>query len=144
MVRWLQERGVAEVLRTDAFPGVWSSPHPLDQLKRLPAYIACARQLAREVDELLVARRIDLVFAVMPISWLAATPVARRRGVPIVWRAGGTLVHRLHRPILRAFAHLHPPDLLFCCSEAVRQTVAPLVPAPARVVDNGVDLQRFR
>jgi glycosyltransferase involved in cell wall biosynthesis len=144
MVRWLEERGISEVIRSDCFPGLWSSPHPLDQLKRLPGYLSCIRALARQVDHLLATRHIDLVLAAMPISWVAATKPARRRGVPVVWRAGGTLVHPLHRPILRFFATLQPPNLLFCCSEAVRQTVAPLVPAPACVIDNGVDLQRFR
>jgi glycogen(starch) synthase len=44
---------------------------------------------------------------------------------------------------LRAWAALNPPDLLVCCGEGVRDVFAPLVPAPAIVVPNGVDTQRF-
>jgi glycosyltransferase involved in cell wall biosynthesis len=144
MVRWLQDRGVDEVIRSDAFPGLWSTPDPFEQARQLPAFYRSIRALSREVDALITTRDIDLVVAAMPVSWVAATRPARRHGIPVVWRAGGTMVHRLHRPVLKGFAALWPPDLLFCCSEAVRVKIASLVPAPARVIDNGVDVQRFR
>jgi glycosyltransferase involved in cell wall biosynthesis len=144
IVRWLREQGVAEVIRSDAFPGSWSTPHLLDQLRALPRYGRCLRALAGEVDRLIVQRRIDLVFAAMPFSWLAATGAARRRGVRVVWRAGGTAVHALAKPVLRAFASVHPPDLLLCCTDTVKRTFGPLVPAPMVVVDNGVEMRRFR
>ena len=47
------------------------------------------------IEALVRERRIDAIFAAMPFSWVAATPVARRLGVPIIWRAGGTEIsHR--------------------------------------------------
>jgi glycosyltransferase involved in cell wall biosynthesis len=144
MEGWLREQGVAACLRSDAFPGSWSSPRPLDQLVSIGRYWRSLRAVAREVDALVGARAIGLIFAAMPFSWIAATPVARRRGVPVVWRAGGTLISGAQKPALRAWAGLYPPDLLLCCSEGVRRAVGPLVPAPAEVVDNGVEADRFR
>jgi glycosyltransferase involved in cell wall biosynthesis len=144
IVRWLEDQGVDDVVRSDCFPGTWDSPRPGDQLAALGRYLRCLRGLHAEVDRLIAERGIDLVFAAMPFSWLAATPAARRHGVPVVWRAGGTAIQAPQKLLLRAFSALHPPDLLLCCSEQVRRTFEPLVPAPARVVDNGVELDRFR
>jgi glycosyltransferase involved in cell wall biosynthesis len=88
-------------------------------------------------------RRIDIIFAAMAFSWIAATPIARRLGIPIVWRAGGTEGNAFERLALRLWAARNPPDLLVCCGEAVRRVFAPLIPAPAVVVPNGVDTERF-
>jgi glycosyltransferase involved in cell wall biosynthesis len=74
---------------------------------------------------------------------VAATPVARRLGIPVIWRAGGTEAGRLSRLILSVWAEWNPPDLLICCGDAVHRMFSPLVPAPAVVVHNGVDTQRF-
>ena len=79
----------------------------------------------------------------MAFSWIAATPVARQLGIPIVWRAGGTEGGAFERLALRAWAALNPPDLLVCCGEGVRRMFASLIPAPAIVVPNGVDTERF-
>jgi glycosyltransferase involved in cell wall biosynthesis len=144
IVRWLNDQGVDGVVRTDSFPGQWSTPQLGDQVLSLRRYWRCLRGIAAEVDRLIVGRNIDLVFAAMPFSWLAATGAARRRGVPVVWRAGGTAVHALARSVLRAFASFRPPDLLLCCTDTVARTFAPLCSAPVAVVDNGVELQRFR
>jgi glycosyltransferase involved in cell wall biosynthesis len=141
---WLREQGVEEAIHSNAFPGQWSTPRFLDQVTSLPRYLRRFRAVAREVDTLIRERDIDLVFAAMPFSWVAATHTARRHGVPVVWRAGGTVISELIKPVLRTWASLHPPDLLLCCSEGVRKTFAPIIPAPAEVVDNGVEADRYR
>ena len=92
---------------------------------RCPATCAAFHAVAAEVDTLIRQRDIDLVLAAMPFSWVAATQTARRHRVPVVWRAGGTVISDLIRPVLRAWASLHPPDLLLCCSEGVRADVRP-------------------
>jgi glycosyltransferase involved in cell wall biosynthesis len=101
------------------------------------------RRIAAQVREVALDRQADIIFGAMAFSWIAATPVARQLGIPIVWRAGGTEGGPLERLALRAWATLNPPDLLICCGEGVRQMFAPLIPAPAIVVPNGVDTQVF-
>lgn len=144
VVRWLEDQGVQEIIHSRSFPGGWARPHGLGRLSLPLRYYRCIREVGAEVERLLWTRGIDLVFAAMPFSWIAATEPARRLGVPVVWRAGGTLIGPFERPILRAWAALNPPDLLMCCSEAVRDTFGPLIPAPAEVVRNGVELHRFQ
>jgi glycosyltransferase involved in cell wall biosynthesis len=144
IVRWLEEQGVDEIVHSQVFPGGWPRSGPLGRALLPARYLASVRAVAAEVDQLIQERAIDLVYAAMPFSWIAATQPARRHGKPVVWRAGGTMIHPLERPLLRAWAALHPPDLLLCCSQAVHDTFAPLVAAPAEVVENGVELQRFR
>jgi glycosyltransferase involved in cell wall biosynthesis len=144
VVHWLEDQGVEEIAHTQSFPGAWRKPTGIGRLVLPGRYYRCLRRVAGEVDRLIHERAIDLVYAAMPFSWLAATEPARRHGVPVVWRAGGTLIQSWERPLLRAWSALHPPDLLLCCSEAVRSTFGPLVRAPAEVVLNGVELQRFR
>jgi glycosyltransferase involved in cell wall biosynthesis len=144
VVRWLEDQGSGEIVHSTAFPGAWPKPGKLGRLLLPARYLRSARGVAEQVDRLVRERAIDLVYAAMPFSWVAATEPARRHGIPVVWRAGGTLIRPVERPLLKAWAALHPPDLLLCCSEAVRDTFAPLIPAPAEVVQNGVELQRFR
>jgi glycosyltransferase involved in cell wall biosynthesis len=144
IVRWLEEQGVGEIVHSRRFPGDWRRPSKLGRLWLPARYYQCAQDIRLEVDRLIHTRAIDLVYAAMPFSWFAATEAAHRNRVPIVWRAGGTLIGKGLRPLLRAWAAMHPPDLLLCCSENVRDTFAPLVRAPAEVARNGVELQRFR
>jgi glycosyltransferase involved in cell wall biosynthesis len=94
------------------------------------------RDLARE-------RAVDLIFASRSVGWIAASPVARRLGLPLVWRGGGRPTGRGQRVSLRFLARLWRPDALVCNCEAVRRDLEPLVRAPSYIVHNGVDTARF-
>src|SRR6185436_854740 len=138
-IDWLREYGADDLIHTPSFPGGWRKPRGLGRLALPGRYLRCVRRVAGEVQRVARARKADIIYAAMAFSWVAATPVARQLGIPIVWRAGGTEGGPLERLALRAWAALNPPDLLICCGEGVRRMFAPLIPAPAVVVPNGVD-----
>lgn len=140
---WLREYGVDDLIHTPDFPGGWRKPRGLERLALPARYLRCLRRVKAAVQRIAVQRRIDVIFAAMAFSWIAATPIAQRLGIPIVWRAGGTEGGPLERLALRLWAARYPPDLLVCCGEAVRRAFAPLIPAPAVVVPNGVDTEKF-
>ena len=140
---WLREYGVEDLIHMPDFPGGWPKPRGLQRLALAGRYLRCVRRVEAAIRRVVLARQIDIIFAAMAFSWIAATPIARRLGIPIVWRAGGTEGNRLERFALRLWAARHPPDLLICCGEGVRRTFAPLIPAPAVVVPNGVATERF-
>jgi glycosyltransferase involved in cell wall biosynthesis len=142
-IDWLREYGVEDLIHTRDFPGGWRKPRGLGRLALPARYLRCVRRVAADVRRIAVERQADIIFAAMAFSWVAATPVARQLGIPIVWRAGGTEGGALERLVLRAWAALNPPDLLIACGEGVRRMFAPLIPAPAIVVPNGVDTERF-
>jgi glycosyltransferase involved in cell wall biosynthesis len=141
---WLRAAGVRDVHESASFPPDWADARGLERLGRMRAFGLAAGHLGREVAELLRARQIDVVVAAMPFSWVAATPVCRAAGIPILWRAGGTELTWPQRLLLQLWARRHPPDLLVCNSEAVRRMFAPLIPAPTAIVRNGVDTELFR
>jgi glycosyltransferase involved in cell wall biosynthesis len=141
---WLREYGADDLIHTPSFPGGWRKPRGLGRLALPARYLRCVRRVAADVQRVARERHADIIYAAMAFSWVAATPVARQLGIPIVWRAGGTEGGALERLALRAWAALNPPDLLICCGEGVRRMFAPLIPAPAVVVPNGVDTARFR
>jgi glycosyltransferase involved in cell wall biosynthesis len=140
---WLRDYGVDDLIHTRDFPGGWRKPRGLERLALPARYLRCVRRIEAAVQRIAVQRRIDIIYAAMAFSWIAATRVARRLGIPIVWRAGGTEGNSFERLALRLWARRNPPDLLVCCGEAVRRTFGPLIPAPAVVVPNGVDTERF-
>jgi glycosyltransferase involved in cell wall biosynthesis len=144
VVHWMQEQEIEEIVHSQNFPGVLLQEKGLALLARPARYVRCWRQVASEVQRLAWTRSMDLVLAATPFSWLAATDPARRMGIPIVWWAGGGIAGAVERSLLRAWAALHPPDLLICCSEAVQNALAPLVSASVEVVHNGVDVNHFR
>jgi glycosyltransferase involved in cell wall biosynthesis len=80
-----------------------------------------------------------VIFSALAFGWIAASPAARRLGVPVVWRAGGTELTSTQHGLLRAATALWRPDLLICCSQAVRRRYEPIIGAPTEVVFNGVD-----
>src|SRR5262245_23297365 len=143
-IDWLREYGADDLIHRPSFPGGWRKPRGLGRLALPARYLRCVRRVAADVQRVARERRADIIYAAMAFSWVAATPVARELGIPIVWRAGGTEGGPLERLALRAWAALNPPDLLICCGEGVRRMFAPLIPAPAVVVPNGVDTARFR
>jgi glycogen(starch) synthase len=143
-IDWLREYGAEDLIHTPDFPGGWPKPRGLRRLALASRYLRCFRRVSAEVRRIVLERRIDIIYAAMAFSWIAATPIARQFGVPIVWRAGGTEGGMLERLALRLWARVNPPDLLVCCGEDVRRVFAPLIPAPAVVVPNGVDIERFQ
>jgi len=142
-IDWLREYGAEDVVHTPDFPGGWPKPRGLGRLALPARYLRCFRRASAEVRRIARERRAQIIFAAMAFSWIAATPIARELGIPIVWRAGGTEGGWLERIALRLWAGVNPPDLLVCCGEDVRRMFGPLIPSPAVVVPNGVDTERF-
>lgn len=140
---WLRERGVYNYFHSRWFPGGWPKQRGLAKITLPFRYYNCVRHLQAEVETLIRNERIDLVFSAMPISWIAATPVARRLGVPIVWRAGGTETTRTRQIALARWSRRHKPDLLICNGDAVARMFEPIVGARTEVVRNGLDLDQF-
>jgi glycosyltransferase involved in cell wall biosynthesis len=143
IITWLHERGVERFVHTQSFPGAWPKQDGLRRLSLPWRYLRCLERCADEIAALVEGHAIEVIFAALPFSWIAATPVARRLGVPIVWRAGGTEITAAQRLLLSGCAVRWRPDLLLCNAEAVRRTYEPLVRAPTEVVQNGVDDAQF-
>ena len=143
IVRWLNDNGVDELVHTHEFPG--GGPKLTGWARaRIPfIYVRAVHRIAEQIEALVRERRIDAILAAMPFSWVAATPVARRLGVPIIWRAGGTEISTPEKMILAAWAAVSPPDLLVSCGQAVHDRFARLIDAPAVVINNGVDTEAF-
>jgi glycosyltransferase involved in cell wall biosynthesis len=143
IVSWLREIGVDDLVRAPEFPGGWPKPRGLERATLPVRYWRCLRGIERRIERLIRERDIDLIFAAMPFSWVAATALARHLRLPIIWRAGGTEISPAERAVLAVWATLNPPDLLVCCGESVQRTYGPLVRAPSLVIPNGVDTDTF-
>jgi glycosyltransferase involved in cell wall biosynthesis len=144
IVDWLEGAGVRDVVHSESFPRDMSDARGFAQLARAREFVAQAHVVEREVEALIEQRRVDAVIGGMAFSWVSATRAARRKGIPIIWRAGGMELSSLERVLLRLWARKNPPDALICNGEGVRDLFAPLIPAPAYVVRNGVDTSLFR
>jgi len=144
ILAWLAERGVGDAVFSRNFPGGWPKLAGPRRAVLPWRYVRCMTELMREIEEVVVARKIDVIYAAMAIAWIAATPVARRLGIPIVWRAGGTECSPAERRWLSIFTRFYRPDHLVCNGEAVRSMYAPMVRAPATVIRNGIDARQFR
>ncbi len=142
IVDWLEDRGVRDRIVSTSFPDTSQRAGGLRRLAALRRLRRSRAAVAATIAELVRTRGIDLIYAAMPFAWAAATPVARRLRVPIVWRAGGPVYlagRVLGSAVLAPWAMLHPPDLLICSSAMVCRTFTGLVPAPKVAVINGVD-----
>jgi len=143
IVDWLREAGVKDIVRSPSFPRDHSDARGLGWLARSRQFVAQAGVIGREVEALIDDRGIDAVVAGMAFSWVSATPAARRKGIPVIWRAGGMELSAVERPLLQLWARRNPPDALIANGEGVRDLFAPLIPAPVTVVRNGVDTSLF-
>jgi glycosyltransferase involved in cell wall biosynthesis len=143
IVSWFEERGVDDAILTSGFPGGWQKKRGLARTALVWRYLHCVRELRQQVAQLVHDRGIDIILAAMAYSWIAATPVARKLGVPIVWRAGGTECSGFERKLLSLWTRRHRPDHLVCNGDAVREVYAPLVRSPASVIRNGLDHSQF-
>jgi glycosyltransferase involved in cell wall biosynthesis len=140
--RWLEEQDVRGTILSRDFPDVAAEVEaPLAAPGRNRRSV---RRISERVESLVRDGAIELVIASGPFSWRAATAPARRLGVPVVWRADGELGGRLAEAALWLWSRRHPPDLLVCSTGAVRDALAPLVPAPCEAIPSGVDLDLFR
>jgi glycosyltransferase involved in cell wall biosynthesis len=140
---WLRECGVRDIVETKNFPGGWKKQRGLGRLTLPWRYLDCGVQAQSEIARMADTRGIDIILASLPFAWITGTLVARRAGIPIVWRAGGTYLNLAQRASLWMVTRVQRPDLLLCNSGAVRNTFSPLVPAPTQVVFNGVDQRVF-
>jgi glycosyltransferase involved in cell wall biosynthesis len=140
---WLRECGVAEIHETSHFPGGWRKQRGLGRLTLPARYVDCGLRASAEIERLVGEHAIDLILASLPFAWITGSLVARRAGLPIVWRAGGTYLNAAQQVSLWGLTRVQRPDLLLCNSEAVRATFSPLIPAPVEVVPNGVQLEAF-
>ena len=143
IVRWLNDNGVDHLVHTLDFPGGGARLRGWARAQLPFIYWRCLTLIAQQIERLVRAHNIDAILAAMPFSWVAATPVARRLGIPVIWRAGGTEIRPIEQAILATWAALNPPDLLVCCGQAVHDRFAHLVRGPAVVVNNGVDTDAF-
>jgi len=144
IVDWLEGAGVRDVVHSQSFPRDMSDARGFARLARAREFVVRAQVVEREVEALIEQRRVDAVIGGMAFSWVSATRAARRKGIPIIWRAGGMELSSLERVLLPLWARKNPPDALICNGEGVRDLFAPLIPAPAYVVRNGVDTSLFR
>ncbi len=144
IVDWLQGAGVKDIVRSPNFPRDQSEAQGLGHVVRAGEFVAQAHVVQREVEALIDDRRIEAIVAGMSFSWVASTPAARRKGIPVIWRVGGMELSMIERIALKLWARRNPPDALVSNGESVREMFAPLVPAPSFVVRNGVDTDLFR
>jgi glycosyltransferase involved in cell wall biosynthesis len=144
IVEWLRHAGVEDIVHSNHFPRDWAESRGLERLARARDFVHCAGLVEHQLETLMDDRGVDVVVAAMAFSWVAATRACRQRDVPILWRVGGMELSMPQRLLLPGWAGRHPPDALVCNSEAVRDLFAPLIPAPAWVVRNGVDSEWFR
>jgi glycosyltransferase involved in cell wall biosynthesis len=142
--QWLRQQGVTDFVHTAHLPGAWPKQRGLARATLPWRYGGAAAGLKLELVRILAAAPIDVIVASLPFAWLVATPIARRTGIPILWRAGGCNVNAAQRALLSLVTTRLRPDLLLCNSNAVERTFAPLVRVPSRVIPNGVDLDAFR
>jgi glycosyltransferase involved in cell wall biosynthesis len=143
LCRWLEQHGVRGSILLRSFPTghredgeAWHSS--------VRGYLRRVRQTAEQVEALVRDGGIELVVAGSPFAWLAATRVARKLGVPIVWRADGTRLEPLPAAALRIWAALARPDLVLFDGEASRAASAVNGDVPTAAVLPGVDLDLFR
>ena len=144
IIDWLQGVGVKDVVRSPNFPRDQSEARGLGHLPVAAEFVTQAHVVQREVEALIDDRRIEAIVAGMAFSWVASTPAARRKGIPVIWRVGGMELSMVERVALKIWARHNPPDALIANGESVRDMFAPLVPAPSFVVRNGVDTDLFR
>jgi glycosyltransferase involved in cell wall biosynthesis len=138
IARWMRGATRASFVRSKNFPA-WPPQRGLRALTVPFRYVACGRRARAEFARLVDQRNIHLIVASLPFGWVVGTLVARAAGIPIIWRAGGSRLARYQQVLLKMLTRFLKPDLLVCNGEAVRRLFGPLIPAPVRVLPNGLD-----
>lgn len=101
-------------------------------------WVRTQHELARVVRE----RNIDMIFASRSVGWVAASGVARRLKIPIVWRGGSRITRAAERVALRLAMPLWSPALFLANCDAVAADFAPHV-VRTELLPNAVDTARF-
>jgi glycosyltransferase involved in cell wall biosynthesis len=142
IAEWMSDAKEARFVHCEHFPA-WSPQTGLRALTSPFRYIACGLRARAEFAKVVEQRDIQLIVASLPFAWIVGTLVARTRGLPIIWRAGGSRITRLETILVWLLGRLVRPDLLLCNGEAVRQLFGRLIPARVAVLRNGVDARLF-
>jgi len=139
----LEDAGIHDYVFSSHLPS--DPPRPLTWWKNLVHHVGILdawRRTTRHATE--VARAVggvDLVFGSRPFGWNVSTFVARRLGVPVVWRAG-TMPHGVVDQLaMRWLAPLIRPDALVANAYVLASKLAPAIAVPSYVVHNGVDVK---
>lgn len=135
---WMRDADRATFVHSPNFPA-WPPQRGLRVLTVPFRYVACGLRARAEFAQVVAERHPDLIVASLPFAWIVGTLVARSAGIPILWRAGGSRIPLHERVLLWTLTRFLRPDLLICNGEAVKRLFAPLIPAPVRVLPNGVD-----
>ena len=128
--------------RSENFPA-WEPQRGLRALTLPWRYFRCGVRARAEFTRAVESERIDVIVASLPFAWFVGTLVARRAGIPIIWRAGGSRVPWYARAALWLVTRFLRPDLLLCNGKAVHELFHPLVGGPVAVLPNGVDPKLF-
>ncbi len=89
--------------------------HPMDGVGKLAfAARSVAEWIVTEGSLLALAieRRIEIIVANRTTGWIAAGPVARLLGIPIVWRGGSRITSPYQARVLKFLSRRLRPDLL--------------------------------
>lgn len=143
IIDWLREKGADGVVHSPNFP---EAGRPRSTLRRmlLPvSFFDLGVRARAEIAELVRARSIDVILASLPFAWITSSLVARKAGIPCVWRAGGYYINPAQVAGMWSLTHFLRPDLLICNGKAVERTFHPLIPAPVEQLPNGVDTSVF-
>ncbi|HVZ31407.1 MAG TPA: glycosyltransferase, partial [Polyangiaceae bacterium] len=143
IAEWLREAGVRDLHETQDFPGGWRKQRGVRRATLPYRYLACGMRARAQIERLVQSEQADVILASLPFAWITGSLVARRARIPIVWRAGGTRLNVVQKTALWSLTRVQRPDLLLCNAQAVKATFGPLVPAPALVIQNGVDDRVF-
>jgi glycosyltransferase involved in cell wall biosynthesis len=135
---WVLGAPNVKFTRSENFPA-WPPQRGLALLSLPWRYVRCGIKARDEFARAVATERIDAIVASLPFAWIVGTLVARRAGIPIVWRAGGSRVPWYQKAVLWLLTRFVRPDLLLCNGQAVHDLFHPLVPGRVAVLPNGVD-----
>lgn len=144
ILEWLESKGVDDVVASRNFPGRWPKQKGLMKATLPFRVVHCGVQAREELEALVSREHYDVMVASLPFSWITATLVARRHGIPIAWRAGGAYINPVQAGGMWAVTRVVRPDLLICNSRAVEATFGRVIPTPVEILPNGVDTEQFR
>ncbi len=139
---WVLDAPDVRFVRSQNFPA--SSPRGVLGVLTAPwRYVRCGIKARAEFARAVADGRIDVIVASLPFAWIVGTLVARKAGIPIIWRAGGSRLPWYQKIGLFLLTRLLRPDLLLCNGKAVFELFHPLIGGPVAVLPNGVDPKLF-
>jgi glycosyltransferase involved in cell wall biosynthesis len=141
--RQLETSGLHDYVFCPEFPKAMAHPpSPLGHLCRAAGYLVSYFKLRRKLIALARQQQVDVVFASRAFGWAVGSAVARRLGIPVVWRTGSRPARRAHSAAIR-LARLIAPELLVTNSTQGSAMLARMLGVASAVVPNGVDPRRF-